>query len=293
MFPAARAITGGVDLSSDATVQMAVTKADGSVVSRSLTLGGSDANTSFSDYASLLQTAANTAFSGDGLSFTAGVSGSNFTVALDQVGGNSFTLSGASVTDIAGASITASGSAEVVASAGTALSSMADVVDAINEDLTNAAVAYDAVSGLTFSATTGSAGTGSSIAISGADLADMQMTAGSATGVAGNATASALSTIAVDTAANAAAAISSIDNAIEFVTAERANLGAIQNRLGHTVNNLSNIVENTSASRSRIEDADFATEAANLAKAQVLQQAGTAMLAQANAQSQIVLSLLG
>ena len=73
----------------------------------------------------------------------------------------------------------------------------------------------------------------------------------------------------------------------------RSNLGAIENRLGHTVSNLSNVVENTSAAQSRIQDADFALEAAALARAQILQQAGTAMLAQASAAPQSVLSLLG
>jgi len=87
--------------------------------------------------------------------------------------------------------------------------------------------------------------------------------------------------------------LDSIDNALEYISAQRGDLGALENRLNHTVNNLSNVIENTSASRSRIQDADYAVEAANLAKLQVMQQAGTAMLAQANAQAQVVLSLLG
>ena len=84
-----------------------------------------------------------------------------------------------------------------------------------------------------------------------------------------------------------------IDNAIQQVNDERAKLGAIQNRLDHTVNNLGSIVTNTEASKSRIQDADFAAESAKLAKNQILLQAGTAMLAQANASQQTVLSLLG
>ena len=72
----------------------------------------------------------------------------------------------------------------------------------------------------------------------------------------------------------------------------RANLGAIENRLEHTVSNLMNISENTQDSRSRILDADFSVESANLAKAQVLQQVGAAMLTQANARPQLVLQLL-
>jgi flagellin len=94
------------------------------------------------------------------------------------------------------------------------------------------------------------------------------------------------------TAAGASAAMSSIDASIGQVDSYRSELGAIANRLDHTVSNLMNRVENQSAAKSRIEDTDFAVESANLAKAQVLQQAGTAMLAQANASGQSVLSLL-
>ena len=79
--------------------------------------------------------------------------------------------------------------------------------------------------------------------------------------------------------------------AIETVAGGRAALGAVSNRLEYTVSNLMNVAEYTTAARSRIEDADFAAESARLAKAQVLQQTGTAMLAQANASQQLALSL--
>ena len=102
----------------------------------------------------------------------------------------------------------------------------------------------------------------------------------------------ALSNADVSTQSGAATAILQIDSSIKMVDAERAKLGAFSNRLEHTVANLSSMVENTSAARSRIADADFAVESANLAKNQVLQQAGTAMLSQANASTQNVLSLL-
>ena len=102
----------------------------------------------------------------------------------------------------------------------------------------------------------------------------------------------AVGSITVATAADATKAIGSIDTAIKEVGQERAKLGAFQNRLEHTVSNLQSMIENTGAAQSRIEDADFATESANLAKNQVLQQAGTAMLSQANASTQNVLSLL-
>lgn len=101
-----------------------------------------------------------------------------------------------------------------------------------------------------------------------------------------------VASIDISTAAGAQKAIGIIDKALEQVNATRADLGAINNRLDHTVSNLANISEKTSASRSRIVDADFAAETAALSRSQVLQQAATAMLAQSNARPQQVLSLL-
>lgn len=102
----------------------------------------------------------------------------------------------------------------------------------------------------------------------------------------------ALKNIDISTAEGAQKALKAIDNALETINSTRGDLGAVSNRLDFTVNNLANVSENVSAARSRIEDADFAKESANLSRAQVLQQAGTAMLAQANAAPQQVLSLL-
>lgn len=90
----------------------------------------------------------------------------------------------------------------------------------------------------------------------------------------------------------ALAALDNIDAAISTLNTQRANLGAISNRLDSTVNNLSNVSINLEAGRGRIEDADFAAESTAMSKAQILQQASTAMLAQANASKQNVLSLL-
>ena len=98
--------------------------------------------------------------------------------------------------------------------------------------------------------------------------------------------------ISVATAEGAADAIDRIDAALVTLNEQRANLGAVSNRLDHTVTNLSNVNVNLQASRSRIEDADFAIETSNLTKSQILSQAATAMLAQANASKQSVLSLL-
>jgi flagellin len=97
--------------------------------------------------------------------------------------------------------------------------------------------------------------------------------------------------LSVLTAKDAEAALTKISAAIEQVAGERASLGAVSNRLEYTASNLMNVAEYTTAARSRIEDADFAAESARLAKAQVLQQTGTAMLAQANASQQLALSL--
>ena len=102
----------------------------------------------------------------------------------------------------------------------------------------------------------------------------------------------AVSSVVVTTAASSLSAIATLDRALENISSERAKLGAIQSRLDHAINNLTNISTNTSASRSRIQDTDYGAETANLAKAQIIQQAATAMLAQANQSSQSVLSLL-
>jgi len=101
-----------------------------------------------------------------------------------------------------------------------------------------------------------------------------------------------LSAIDITTSAKATDALATISAAIEQVAGQRASYGALQNRLEYTVSNLMNVAEWTNAARSRIEDADFAAESARLAKAQVLQQTGTAMLAQANAASQLALQLV-
>ncbi len=109
---------------------------------------------------------------------------------------------------------------------------------------------------------------------------------------AGGSFGSAIASISIDTQANAQKAIKVIDNALTTINDVRSDLGAINNRLDFTVSNLANISEKTSAARSRITDADFAAETANLSRSQVLQQAASAMLAQSNARPQQVLSLL-
>ena len=102
-----------------------------------------------------------------------------------------------------------------------------------------------------------------------------------------------ISTLSVSTVSGASAAIASIDSAIKTIDSTRADLGALQNRFQSTIRNLSNIVENVSAARSQIRDTDFAKETAELTRAQILQQASTTILSQANTRPQTALSLLG
>lgn len=98
--------------------------------------------------------------------------------------------------------------------------------------------------------------------------------------------------LSISSLAGASRALASIDSAINVIDSKRADLGAIQNRFQSTIRNLSNIVENVSAARSRIKDTDFAKETADLTRAQILQQASTTILSQANQRPQAALSLL-
>jgi flagellin len=124
-------------------------------------------------------------------------------------------------------------------------------------------------------------------------------TAAAASGTTGGALISSLEVTNADTATTggvidgAESAITALDNAINTVSAERSKLGAYQNRLDHTINNLNTSEENLTAAESRISDVDMAKEMMNMSKNQILSQAGTAMMAQANQLPQGVLQLLG
>ncbi len=174
---------------------------------------------------------------------------------------------------------------------------MSKTVDAINakssESGVTAELVYDATAGEAkislFSTkdiefTAGTDNDGTLIGIDGAD---------GAAAATGQAVASVgFEDIDVTSIAGANKALTMLDGAIAAVNTMRADLGAVQNRFESTITNLSTTSENVSAARSRIQDADFASETANLTRAQILQQAGTAMLAQANSLPQNVLSLL-
>jgi flagellin len=101
-----------------------------------------------------------------------------------------------------------------------------------------------------------------------------------------------VASIDISTQAGAQVALTSLDAALKSVSLNQAKLGAFQNRLDAVISNLTEVNQNMSASRSRIQDTDYASETTSLAKSQIIQQAATAMLAQANQSSQSVLSLL-
>lgn len=128
---------------------------------------------------------------------------------------------------------------------------------------------------------------GADILVAGSDVDELGLvTQGGSTDVVG-------SGLDITNAANATVALGRIDDALTTINEARSALGAVQNRFESTISNLSNVSQNLTAARGRIIDADFASETTMLSKAQILQQAGTAMLAQANASQQSVLSLLG
>lgn len=101
-----------------------------------------------------------------------------------------------------------------------------------------------------------------------------------------------LANLSISSLSGASAALTALDSAITIIDSKRADLGALQNRFQSTIRNLSNIVENVSAARSRIRDTDFAKETAELTRSQILQQASTTILAQSNQRPQSALSLL-
>ncbi len=127
---------------------------------------------------------------------------------------------------------------------------------------------------------------GFSLATTGFSAADLSIASGTATSAVG------IDEMSIETAEDAWLAIKQVDDALNQINEARATLGAVQSRFENAVSNIQIQSENTSAARGRIMDADFAAETANLSRAQILQQAGTAMVAQANQLPQQVLQLL-
>jgi len=135
------------------------------------------------------------------------------------------------------------------------------------------------------------AGQGDAVSL-GSSYAGQALSSGSGLSIGAQSGTGSVSQINVTTQDAAVNALRVVDQALNYVNAERSKLGAVENRLTHTVDNLANIVTNTAASRSRIMDTDYGKETSELARSQIIQQAATAMLAQANQSAQSVLSLL-
>ncbi|MES3041106.1 MAG: flagellin [Pseudomonadota bacterium] len=174
-----------------------------------------------------------------------------------------------------------------IAAAGNSQERAGQITEAINRvsSTTGVGASYDATSGqvtLTSSAAVTVAGASGTVAISGFAAGSV----GTSTPAVG------VNSVNVSSFTGAQDAIAMMDAALKSVNTSRGNLGAIQNRFSSTIANLQTTSENLSASRGRIVDADFAAETANLSKGQILQQAGTAMLSQANSLPQGVLGLL-
>lgn len=174
-----------------------------------------------------------------------------------------------------------------IAGAGSAAERAGQLVNAINN------VSQTTGVGASYDGATGQLTLNSAAAITIAGTADDATEAGFANGsFATVTTATGIDTLTVANFAGAQSAITLVDSALTSVNSARATLGAVQNRFESVVRSVQTTAENLTASRSRIVDADFAAETANLTRAQILQQAGTAILAQANALPQNVLSLL-
>jgi len=175
--------------------------------------------------------------------------------------------------------------------AGGKLSIRATGVDGIDMTNTANAVAMGPIGGTMVTST----GTASSYGAVVKMTSDEAFTAtGGAEAISGAApTLQSISNLDITNAFDSQNAIATIDAALATIDSSRAGLGAVQNRFSHTISNLANIQENVSASRSRIQDTDFAVETAQMTKNQILQQAGTSILAQANQIPQAAISLLG
>lgn len=308
------ALAGSADLA---------TEANNGVAAQVLTINGlasGTANVVLGDAASDIADKVNLASGTTGVTATASTSVD--LAAMSHAGTVSFDLSSANTAGVVGSAITISASVTT-----TDVSSLAQAINDVAATTGITAELSDTGAGLTLTnangediqienfANTGNAAStmtaGVATLTTGAATADSIIVGGTVafdssssftmstdtgtTVLAGASVASALDSVAdvnIGTQTGSNDALTVIDNALAFIASQRADLGAVQNRLESTISNLSSISENVSAARSRIMDADFAAETSNLTKNQILQQAGTAMLAQANTLPQGVLSLL-
>ena len=297
--------TGSVDLNTlfqtGATAATAGSVAAGTVtdatLATSFTINGTVVSVGASGGRSLatLATEINAAMTVAGANYTAAVSGGGLSLTANTAGADAMTLTAltnisfgavtAGVAGVAGtpAPYTLGAMSIQVGTTGTAVdvagtyATAQDLADAINSKVAGASASIDSTNHLVISA-------GEALTISGAGA--------TAAGNGNAALAGSLDAQNVLTAGGANNAILSVDAALTSVSNLRSTLGAIQNRFQSVINSLQAVSENLSASRSRILDTDFAAETASLTRAQILQQAGTAMVAQANSAPQGVLSLL-
>jgi flagellin-like hook-associated protein FlgL len=291
--------SNGVDLSADNTVTVEVIdNVTGGISSQTVTLNSTSSSVSFSDYADLVAQAANTAFTADGYSFTASGTGTALSLSMEPAGDYTVSLTGTSATQAFGGAVEGTGTPSNMD--GYEFETMDDVVAEMNREFESAGLGLVAAYSrggdtFTFAVTEGRADTSNTLSFSGDALEDVGFT-GDLTAVGGGTepseTVRYVSQIDISTRDSALLSMTVVDAALETIASNRAGLGAVANRLESTISNLMNISENTSASMSRVMDADFAAESTRLARAQVLQEASIAMLAQANATAQSVLKLL-
>ncbi|HSV20209.1 MAG TPA: flagellin [Casimicrobiaceae bacterium] len=211
---------------------------------------------------------------------------------VSQLTGAALTVNASAITGfataIAAGGVTLNGKdIGAIGAASSAAERAGQLVNAINNISAQSGV------GAVYNTATGQITLSGTAAITVAGTTNSATVAGYANGSIGSVTTTTgINLLDVSNYANAQLAIQQVDSALQGVNTARASLGAYQNRFSSVVSNLQTASENLSASRSRIQDTDFASETANLTRAQILQQAGTAMLAQANALPQNVLTLL-
>ncbi|WP_123035005.1 flagellin [Haliea alexandrii] len=301
----------GLDTGGAATADISVAGATGALTAGDLTINGTDIGTVGAGVTALAAAVTGAGISGVSATATSG------TYTVDYVGSGERVL--AAGTDTLSFDISTGGLTDTVTITGTGADdevTLTEIVDAVNlqngnTGITAAAdgdnlVLTDATGGTisvtSFAVTTGGTGdTATTLeggtAVEGSfDLTSTEtLTIGGASPSTAGFTAgvfAATSNINLLNVGNSTAAITAVDSALTAINSTRADLGAIQNRFESVVTSLQTTSENLDASRSRIRDADFAAETANLARAQILQQAGISVLAQANAQPQNVLALL-
>lgn len=265
-------------------------------------LDGQDATSAFAKAAALNDAGIS------GFTATANTSGTQTVGAIGGTAGNTYDLTLNGVAVFTGQDVSTALSNSALRDAINGVSNQTGVIASLNGgDLTLAAADGRNIT-VTEGGTGFTAGT-NGISVTGGDFADtlrgtLTVSAQDTINIGGTVAtlglnaaiakdAMGIDSLDVSTAEGAQIAIMRIDAALGTVNSNRADMGALQNRFDSTIANLQNVSDNLSAARSRIQDADYASEMANLTKNQILQQAGTAMLAQANSMPQSVLSLLG